>query len=153
MDTNTSLNEVYDLFLQLVQDYKLMDLFNTSEVDFENYVQAWLEFAITDFNMCDQNLDFDDTTKKFSSVLTRDNKNILDSLMMKYWLTKTVNDITQINLHITDRDFKVASEAQNLKEKSAHLNMVRESCSQLLVDYGYKRVDWSSWLNQNFMGS
>jgi hypothetical protein len=71
---------------------------------------------------------------------------------MKYWLQKNVNDITQMNLHVTDRDFKVASEALNLREKVVHLNAVKEQCSQMLIDYAYNKNDWSSWYNQDFDG-
>jgi hypothetical protein len=149
---NTTLKEIYDLFMMTITDYRLIDLYNTSEEDFENYLEAWLIFAIAEFSMCDQNLNFDEYTKEFPVELCRENKTILATLMMKYWLQKVVNDITQMNLHITDRDFKVASEAQNLREKSAHLNVVKEQCSQLLSDYEYSRVNWSNWLNQDFMG-
>ena len=149
----TSLSEVYDFFMQTVTDYRLIDLFNSSTDDFENYLQAWLQYAIVDFYVCDQDLNFDSTTKEFPVVLTRDNKLILATLMMKYWLQKNVNDITQMNLHVTDRDFKVASEAQNLTAKVAALNSVKEQCSQLLQDYSYRRVEWTDWYNQSFSGS
>jgi len=148
----TPVSEVYDLFMQQITDYRLIELFNTSESDFENYLQAWLEFSIVDFYVCDQDLNFDDATKEFPVVLSRDNKVILATLMMKYWLQKCVNDVTQFNLHITDRDFKVASEAQNLREKVAALNVAKEQCSQLLNDYGYRKVEWSNWFNQIFTG-
>lgn len=146
----TSVSEIYDLALMKLTDYRLDALFNTSETDFENYMQAWLEFAITDFRICDQDLDFDDTTKEFPETLTRTNKVILATLMMRYWMQKCVNDITQMNLHVTDRDFKVASEAQNLREKTNALNVIKEECSQLLQDYGYDRVEWTDWNAQNF---
>ena len=148
----TSVNEVYDLFMQTVTDYRLIDLFSTSQSDFEIYLQSFLEFAITDFTICDQDLNFDNTTKEFPAVLTRINKVILATLMMKYWMQKNVNDITQMNLHVTDRDFKIASEALNLREKVSQLNAVKEQCSQLLIDYGYSRVNWTNWLNQDFIG-
>lgn len=148
----TSITKVFDLFMQQGEDYRLIELFNTSETDFENYLQAWLEFSIADFGVCDQDLNFDEYTKEFPSVLSRQNKIVLATLMMKYWLQKNVNDITQMNLHVTDRDFKVGSEAQNLREKSTHLNMVKEQCSQLLVDYAYQRVGWTDWFSQDFTG-
>lgn len=146
----TSLNEVYDYFMMTVTDYRLTDLFNTSEPDFENYLQAWLENAITDFNECDQDLNFNDTTKEFPVVLSRENKTILATLMMKYWLQKSVNDVTQFNLHVTDRDFKIASKSQNLREKANYLNIIKEACSQKLIDYGYRKTNWDNWLNQEF---
>ena len=148
----TSLSEIYDLFMQLITDYRLIALFNTSEEDFETYLEPWIMNAIMDFSVCSQDLEYDNYTKSFSNVLTQENKLILANLMVKYWATKNVNDITQMNLHVTDRDFKVFSEAQNLREKQAHLNNIKETCSQLLVDYSYRKVDWSSWLNQSFMG-
>lgn len=148
----TNLSEIYDLFMVGVTDYRLTDLFNVSEEDFETYLQAFLEFAIVDFDICDQDLDYDETTKVFPEVLTRKNKIILAKLMMRYWLQKLVNDVTQMNLHVTDRDFRVASEAMNLREKTIYLNSVKEQCSQMLNDYAYKNNDWDSWWNQDFEG-
>lgn len=148
----TNLSEIYDLFMVSVTDYRLTDLFNVSEEDFETYLQAFLEFAIVDFDICDQDLDYDETTKVFPEVLTRKNKIILAKLMMRYWLQKLVNDVTQMNLHVTDRDFRVASEAMNLREKTIYLNSVKEQCSQMLNDYAYKNNDWDSWWNQDFEG-
>lgn len=146
----THISEVFDLFMMTITDYRLLALFDASEPDFENYLQAWLEFAIVDFSVCDQSLNFDDTTKEFPVVLSRENKVVLATLMMKYWLQKAVNDITQMNLHVQDRDFKVASEAQNLREKVAALNVAKEQCSQLLTDYDLKRVNWTNWFAQDF---
>jgi len=148
----TNLSEVFDLFMMTITDYRLLDLYNTSEDEFENYLQAWLIFGINDFYVCDQSLVFDEDTKIFTETLTQPNKVILATLMMRYWLQKLVNDVTQIQLHITDRDFKVASEAQNLREKLAALNVAKEQCSQMLNDYSYRRVDWDEWNMQEFGG-
>ena len=152
MSASTSLSEVYDLFMQNITDYRLNALFNTSDKDFETYLQGWLEYAIVEFANCDQDLEYDEYTKLFPVTLSRENKIILATLMMKYWLQKNVNDITQMNLHVTDRDFKVASEAQNLREKVVYLNIVKEQCSQMLNDYSYRKVGWDDWFNQNFSG-
>lgn len=149
----TSLSEIYDIFMLTVTDYRLNDLFEMSETDFENYLNGFLEFAIADFDICDQDLNYDKETNSFSETLTRENKIILATLMTKHWLNKLVNDITQMNLHVTDRDFRVASEAMNLREKSIYLNNVKETCSQMLIDYAYKHNDWSGWLKQNFSGA
>lgn len=148
----TDIREVFDLFMQQVTDYRLIDLFDTSAEDFENYLQAFLEYAIVDFAICDQDLEFDSTTKEFPVTLTRENKVILATLMMKQWLQKEVNDVTQFRLHVMDRDFKVASEAVNLREKVSLLTNVKEQCSQLLNDYAYRNNNWTEWFNQEFSG-
>lgn len=147
----THVSEVYDLFAMTVTDYRLTALFETSESDYENYLEAWLKFSINEFDdICDQDLSFDSSTKTFTETLTSQNEVVLATLMMKYWLQKLVNDVTQMNLHVGDRDFKMPSEAQNLREKQNALNNVKEQCSQLLIDYGYQKNDWTDWLNQDF---
>jgi hypothetical protein len=148
----TPLSEVYDLFMQQISDYRLTTLLETSEYDFETFLQSWLIFSINEFSVCTQSLVFDGTTRIFTETLTSKNKVTLATLMMKYWLQKLVNDVTQLQLHVTDRDFKVASEAMNLKEKSAYLITIKEQCSQLLNDYAYGNVDWTNWYVQNYSG-
>jgi hypothetical protein len=141
--------------MMLCQDYRLTALFETSIDDFELYLQPWLENAILDFNICTQSLAYDTTTRVFSETLETSNIIILSNLMIKYWMTKNVNDITQMNLHVLDRDFKVFSEAQNLREKTNQLNLHIERCSQMLIDYGYRssNIDWDAWFSQNFAGA
>ena len=148
----TTSREIYDLFMMTVQDYRLVDLYNTSEEDFDTYLEAWLLYAIHDFSVCNQSLAFDISTDLFTENLTQTNKLILAKLMMKHWLQREVNNITQMNLHITDRDFRIASEAQNLKEKVRYLESVKEDCSQMLNDYGYANNSWDDWFNQSFKG-
>lgn len=146
----TPLSEIYDLFLMQVTDYRLTALWDISPEELENYLEGFLVMAIADFMYCKEDLSFDSAAKKFDNELSLEVKVILSTLMRKAWLQKLVNDITQMNLHITDRDFKTASEAMNLREKSTHLNHVKEECSQLLSDYEYKHNDWDSWFAQNF---
>ena len=52
------------------------------------------------------------------------------------WLTKEVQDATQINLKLsTSGGFETHSEAQNLKEKSSWLDRLRERVYQKITDY------------------
>lgn len=147
----TELREVYDLFLQLVTDYRLIQLLDSSSEDFETYVEAWLKMAIFEFNVCNQTLIYDSYTKTFLEQLETNNQVVLANLMVKQWMKKNVSDVTQMNLHVTDRDFKVFSEAQNLREKINYLNIITENCSQMLIDYSYREnTDWTNWSNQIF---
>ena len=148
----TALSDVYDLFMMQCTDYRLTDLFATSEDDFETYLEAWLKFAVVDFRACTQSVVFNSDTKAFTATLTSENQVILATLMLKYLMQKNVNDITQMNLHIRDRDFNIYSESQNMKEKRATLNAVKEQCAQLLNDYDFSHNDWSEWNSQIFNG-
>lgn len=147
----TLLSTIYDRFTMLVNDYKLTALYAASEVNFETYLKAWLDFAIADFQTCTQSLVYTDTgTATFTETLTTENQLILARIMVKYWLSKEVQDVTQMSVHLQDRDFKTYSEAQNIREKSNHLDKVKEDISQALVDYGLRTVDWASWLDGTF---
>lgn len=144
----TPFSTIYDQFMMFVTDYRLNELYNTSVPDFETYLSGFLIPAITDFKGCNQSLVY--STSTFSETLTEENIKILAMLMKKYWLTKEIDDITQMNLHVTDRDFRVYSESQNMREKQNRLTLELEQLSQLLVDYGLDNTDWSAWLNGNF---
>ena len=149
----TPLSDVYDLFIQTITDYRLIALYQSSPTNFETFLEAWLIFSINEFdNICDQSLEFSSTTKMFTEELSSKNKVMLAKLMTKFWMEKLVRDVTQMNLHITDRDFKTASEAQNLEKKTNHLIMLKEECAQMLLDYAYSGHDWTSWYNQDFAG-
>lgn len=142
--TGTSLTVIYDNFMMMAKDYRLITLYNTSLTDFENYLEGFLVSAIQTFNVCDQSLAY--SAGAFTETLTQKNITILAKLIKRYWLEKEVADITQMNLHITDRDYKIYSEAQNLTAKKALLILEREEVSQLLVNYSLNNnVDWASW--------
>jgi hypothetical protein len=142
----TTFSDIYDKFMVLVNDYRLVSLFETSPVDFETYLQGWLDNAILEFYNCDQSLSY--TTTTFTASLSTKNQLILARIMVKYWLSKEVQDVTEMRLHIQDGDFKTYSEAQNLQAKSAHLDKVKEDVSQILVDYSLNNNElWASWYN------
>jgi hypothetical protein len=145
----TPLSEVCDNFMMITKDYRLITLYNTSSTDFENYLEGFLVSAIKDFSICDQSVAY--ATGVFTETLTQRNISILAKMMKKYWLEKEVADITQMNLHITDRDYKTYSEAQNLTAKKSILILEREEISQLLVNYSLvTNVDWASWYAGTF---
>ena len=146
--SGTAFSDIFDSFMLLVNDYKLVALYQSSAVDFETYLSGWLDYAIIDFNNCNQSLAYSSTT--FTQTLTMQNRLILANLMVKYWMAKEVQDIMEMRLHIQDGDFKTYSEAQNLQTKSAHLDKIKESVSQLLVDYGLSKNDWTAWFSGTF---
>jgi hypothetical protein len=150
----TTLDEINDLFMQLITDYRLNSLYTTSGSNvFNTYLEPWLRFSINEFSpTCAETLVYSTTTQTFSTTLSEDVILILSQIMVKWWLQKLVNDVLQVNLAITDRDFKHYSESQNLREKRDLLNQKKEEISQLLVDYSIKHNNWSNWNLQTFGG-
>ena len=147
----TSLVDINDLFLTLIDDYRLNKLYEESIPNFNIHLEGWLLFAIEDFSgLCTQELVYDESTQEFSVDLTRKHKLILAQIMIKYWLHKEVYNVLQMDNFIQDHDFKTFSAAQNLREKQAALNSKEEEISQLLNEYGYTNNDWDNWKNQLF---
>lgn len=150
----TDISEVNDLFLTLIDDYRLNLLYQTSgSASLGNYLEPWLLYSVNEFEpVCNQELTYDQTYQRFSETLTQENKLVLAQIMSKYWALKLVQDVIQIQNNIQDHDFKTYSQAQNLKEKRDFLNNKKEEISQLLIDYSYKYNKWSDWNSQLFGG-
>ena len=145
----TSFSEIYDFFMTTIDDYRLVNLFNTSESDFQTYLSAWLLQSIPEFTNCDQSLSY--TGTNFDATLTQKNINILVLLMKKKWFEKELENILQMTNFVQDRDFKMYSQANNMKEKRERLITLQEEVSQKLVEYGLRNsVDWASWFNGEY---
>jgi len=116
------------------------------------YLQGFLILSLTDFAICNQDLnDRDDTSQTFGFAMNQDNQNILSLLMVVHWLGKELRDILQMKWSITDRDFKHFAESNNQNAKQSSYNVLKEECDQLLKDYGLRNTDWSAWAAQNFI--
>lgn len=150
----TEFTEVNDLFLTLVEDYRINLIYQTSgSAALNTYLEPWLVYSVQEFsNVCNQDLTYDLNTEKFNETLTIENINILAQMMTKYWLMKTVQDVLQMNNNIIDHDFKTFSQAQNLDSKRKYLQEKKEEISQLLQDYSYKYNKWANWNVQIFGG-
>ena len=148
-------SDINDLFLTLIDDYKITTLYQTSgSAVLTTYLESWLLYSINEFkDYCVQELSYSTVSQEFSVDLTQENMLILAQIMVKYWLMKEVQNVNQMSLHIQDHDFKTYSEAENLKEKRNLLNNKKEEISQILIDYGYKNNTWSDWFSQNFSGA
>lgn len=147
----TAYSDIYDRFLIQVKDWKIDALYATSPTDMETYLEGFLVLSVPVFvPFADQSLARNDSTGEFTETLTDENITVLATLMTEQWLLKEIQDIRQINLHVTDKDFKTYSEGQNLREKSSYLTIVREKLSQILVDYSWGNNDWEAWIAGDF---
>jgi len=147
----TTLDEICDLALTLIDDYRLTALYQTSgSASLNTYLEPWLLMAIDEFDLCSQTLSYSTTTQTFTLDLTQQHKNILAQIMTKYWMQKEVQDVNQMRLHLQDRDFKTFAEANNLKEKREFYNTKQEEIDRILQKYGYRNNDWDAWDLQDF---
>lgn len=147
----TSFDEITDLALVSFRDYKLDKLYSLSEADFKNVFEGYLYKAIPKFNNCLKDLeDINTNTKVFNSTLSLTEKVILSDLSVIEWMTSKILDVTQMELHLNDTDFKHYSEREILRGKVEVQEILRERVSQDCVNYGLKNAPWVEWGDGNF---
>jgi hypothetical protein len=145
----TAYDEIFTLFLAGIQDYKIDALYNSARpTDADVYMADFLVRAIPYFDNCAKDLeDRNDTTRTFNINLTTDERVILSELMIVQWCKKEVNDIRQMELHLSDpKAFKHYAEANNLKEKRELMNTHGETADKLMLRYGQKNIDWNDFM-------
>jgi len=147
----TPYSSIYDLFLVQIKDWKLDALYNTSETEFETYLQGFLILGIPEFTeFCDQSLVRDDDAGTFTEDLTDKNLQMLSKYMIRAWLFKEIQDVRQIKLHVGDKDFRIASEANNLRAKESYMILTEENISQALIEYSWYGKDFTGWVDGIF---
>ncbi len=142
---STPYNEIYELFLASIRDFRIDKKFIESVEDAEDYMKPFLIKGLVNFGKCQKDLeDRDDDKQKFNQTLSTSEKAILANLMVAEWLFHDINDILNLKLHLQDTDFRIYSSAQNLREKSNYLNNIRETVNKQITEYGYNTIDWKT---------
>lgn len=122
--------------LTTIADYKIEKLYKTSVPEFKAYCDVFLMQAINNFIDCEQDLTYNLPNRAFIADLTPLEISILADYWGIAWMTRNVQDATQISLKLTSTGgFETHSEAQNLKEKSSWLDRLRERVEQKITQY------------------
>lgn len=140
----TSFDDIEDLALIEIQDYRIDGLSNDIEA-FHTYLDGFVVKAVPHFTNCLQSLSYDLDSREFDKDLSNTEQEILACYVVEMWLKQVTQDITQMNLHMTNKEFKVYSEAENLKQKSEHLDRTREKVKQLSVEYQLQNIGQISY--------
>ena len=132
----TPFDNIVDLALIGIRDYKLDKLFNYSHEDFTNYCDSFLIRAIPNFFRCKQSLEYDMNNRAFISDLTSTEQSILADFWVISWVEKEVQDARalQATLQVSSA-FSTHSQSQFLKEKKALLDNMYEKVYQKITDY------------------
>lgn len=153
MKLATDFSDIYDLCMISIRDYKIDQLFNLGDLsNFEHLMLGYLKKAIPKFIHCKKSLQdiMDLNLCQFTKDLDLAEQVILSDLMVIEWLNSKILDVTNMQLHLNDTDFKHYSEAQNLTAKINTRNILQESVNQDMTNYELRNVDWASWQNQYF---
>lgn len=149
----TPFTDIYDLFLVLIQDYKIDIIFESTGgvTALNSYLQGFLKFAISSFSgVCDQDIkaSADYTLGQFSITLDEKNKIMLATEMQLPWITREINNVLDMKPQLSTADFKRFSEAANLSAMSNRQQVLREEISQAettyFIRYKNKMSDWDA---------
>lgn len=141
----TEFDDVIDLALVEISDYRIDKLWSKSEEEFKTYVDGFLISAVPLFLQCRQSLEYDATNRLFNSDLTKTEKSILAKLWVIQWYSKDNQFFALYRQHLQNSgSFKNHSESQNLKEHSVYIDKLREEVNRLIV--AYQLEDLSSYL-------
>lgn len=132
----TSFDDIIDLALITVNDYRLSKLSLQDEDSFKTYCDGFLISAIPDFPECRQSLEYNTETREFVSDLTMVEKSILANLWVIKWYLRDNQTYALYRQHLqAASSFKNHSESQNLKENSIYLDKLREELDRQKVAY------------------
>lgn len=131
----TPFDNVYDRALTTIQDYHLDKIAKTQYDAFIQFMEGVLLYSIPFFDKCKTSLSYDIDSKSFNETLSDKEVNILAEIMVTKWFEGKVQDVTQFEGKLSNREFKTFSEAQNLKMKSSYLDGLREKYRQDITEY------------------
>lgn len=143
---NTTYSEVFELALHILHDYKLDGTIINEDIDTLNKVFApYVKFAAGELENFEIDFDIanrDDANYTFNSVLTDGQQLFVAKLMVIGYISREVNDIMQMKLHLQTGDFKTFAERNNLEGKQELLNTLKEEINYKITKRGYKGFDW-----------
>lgn len=138
----TPFDDIIDLGLIVVDDYKLNKLYDADPEAFYKYCDGFLIKAIPNFTVCRQSLDYtvnyssDPQIREFVGTLTMYEKDILADYWALEWFKRETQVASRINAALQNSgSFKSHSEAMNLKAKESYLDGLRIKVSQKCTDY------------------
>lgn len=142
MNILTSFDDVIDLALVEINDYRLNKLYEKGEEeDFNTYVDGILITAIPLFKNCKKVLSYNIEERTFTLELSSLEITILAKLWVLQWYRKDNQTYALYRQHLQNSgSFKNHSESQNLKENSIYADKLAEDIDRLMVAYQLEDV-------------
>lgn len=136
----TPYNSIYESFLQKVQDYSFVSF---SQDELETELAGYLKNAIPKFRRCKVNLSSrDEVAKQFTFDLTAEEIEILANMMVVEYLKPKVVSTENLKQTLSDKDFKMYSQANHIKELLSLYKIMKSEVEKMIVDYTYLNNDF-----------
>ena len=148
----TPYDEILDLALVSIEDYRLNKIASSSPNDFKTILEGFMVRGLPNFDNCQKDLsNRNDELHHFNITLDDMEKSIIADWTVIMWLDKEINDTRQITSMLQNRnEAHRYSEANNLNAKTERKIKMVEDVKYKQSSYSLKHNDWKGWANGRF---
>lgn len=139
----TSVSEVFDNFLSKISDYSFLSV-NITDDEINEELMGYLKSATVRFYKCNNNLKIvmnDEEEYMFVSELTPFEIEVLTVLMIVEYMKPQVLSSEVIKQSLSDKDFRIYSQANQLRELNLLYRMFRTEANKMITEYTYFNLD------------
>lgn len=129
----TPYSEIDDLFLSDISDDTF---FKYDILDREKILNNLRNKAITRFKPCRKDLSLrDDIMQEFTLDLSDEEKNIIATIMRKFWMTDKIFNLNLLKQKMSTKDWKLTSQAEHLLRLTDLSILLEKEISSMIVRY------------------
>lgn len=130
----TDLGIIYDTFLSKISDYSFLTI---EEEDVNIILGGYYKSAKSKFYKCKKDLSLDDTGHFVNDDLDDFEIEIITSLMLVEYLKPIMLSTEVTKQSLSDKDFKIYSQASQLRELSLLYRLFQKESRKLMTEYSY----------------
>lgn len=133
----TALSEIYDNFLSSITDYKLLTMTNG---EIEDTLMGYFKTARAKFYRCKKDLkveEMESGEKFIVDELSDFEIEVIVSLMLVSHITPQLLSSENMKQSLSDKDFKIYSQANQLREIRMLLNDVKRNAKKMITEYTF----------------
>src|SRR5699024_739839 len=132
----TKMPIIYDTFLSKISDYKFL---NMEKIVVEEELLRYFKSARAKFYKCKKDLNFlnESNPIELKDELTFYEQEIIVKLMLVEYLTPLIMSSEILKQSLSDKDFKIYSQANHLKELGLLYRQIQREANKMITEYSY----------------
>lgn len=146
----TSFDDVIEMALMIIRDYKLVELYKADDDEFRTVLQGYMLKGLPKFEVsCIDSLEYDLENRTFARDLSSIEIDIISDWTVIMWYTDQLNDVLEFKEPLRDVDFNRFASGQNLKPRQAYLEELRRKAKQDATNYQFQYLTSLPYFKEN----
>lgn len=146
----TSFDDVIEMALMIIRDYKLVELYKADDDEFRTVLQGYMLKGLPKFEVsCIDSLEYDLENRTFARDLSSIEIDIISDWTVIMWYTDHLNDVLEFREPLRDVDFNRFATGQNLKPRQAYLEELRRKVKQDATNYQFQYLTSLPYFKEN----